>query len=171
MTIANSDAGDSLVIHALAGNDTIDASPLTADLITLTVDGGAGNDKISGGDGADLIDGGTGKDQLSGGGGDDHFVFDTTLGDNNVDTIADFTVSADTMLLDHRIFDALPAGGLDPDAFFTGKAAHDGSDRIVYDDKTGKLFYDADGNGGDAAVLFAKLDPHLDLGFGDFLIV
>ena len=57
------------------------------------------------------------------------------------------------------------------DIVFVGKAAHDGSDRIVYDDKTGKLFYDADGNGGDAAVLFAKLDPHLDLGFGDFLIV
>src|SRR5262249_46603713 len=171
VTIDHSDLADRLVIHALDGNDTVDASALAAGQMALAVDGGAGADRIIGSGGADVLDGGLGKDHLTGGGGNDQFVFDTALGANNVDTIADFSVSADVILLDHRIFDALAVGQLGANAFVVGSVAQDAGDRIVYNDKTGDLFYDADGRGGEDAVLFAKLDKHLDLTDHDFLIV
>ena len=41
-------ANNSLVINGLGGNDTIDASALTAGMIKLTIDGGGGNDTILG---------------------------------------------------------------------------------------------------------------------------
>ena len=39
-------ANDSLVVNALGGNDTVNASALPAGVVQLTVDGGAGNDTI-----------------------------------------------------------------------------------------------------------------------------
>src|SRR5262249_7544950 len=42
-------ANDLLVVQALGGNDTIDASTLPAGVIQLSVDGGAGDDVIRGG--------------------------------------------------------------------------------------------------------------------------
>jgi Ca2+-binding RTX toxin-like protein len=80
-------------------------------------------------------------------------------------------VSEDLVVLDHRVFNALTVGQLNADAFFEGKAAHDADDRIIYDAKNGKLFYDADGKGGEDALLFAKLDHQLDLTHTDFLVV
>ncbi|HEY7247711.1 MAG TPA: calcium-binding protein [Xanthobacteraceae bacterium] len=62
---------DSLVINGLGGDDTIDASFLSADWIKLTIDGGAGNDTITGSQGADLLLGGDGSDTVIGGRGDD----------------------------------------------------------------------------------------------------
>jgi serralysin len=53
-------------------------------------------------------------------------------------------------------------------AFHAGTAAADAADRIIYDQATGRIFYDADGLGGAAQVLFAQLDSkpttlsHLD---------
>ena len=45
VTIAHAEgANDSLVINGLAGNDTIDASGLKAGLVSLTINGGDGND-------------------------------------------------------------------------------------------------------------------------------
>src|SRR5262249_25595414 len=76
---------DQLRVNALAGDDVVDASGLTADSIALTVDGGAGNDTITGGDGNDvliggdgndLIEGGKGNDVMFGGAGDDVFTWD-----------------------------------------------------------------------------------------------
>ena len=50
MTIEGAEAAnDSLVINALGGNDTIDAS---AAQIKVVIDGGDGNDTIIGGQGA-----------------------------------------------------------------------------------------------------------------------
>ncbi|MES2193997.1 MAG: calcium-binding protein [Pseudomonadota bacterium] len=60
-----------LVVNANGGNDTITAGNGLAALITLELDGGAGNDTITGGDGADIIIGGTGNDIVFGGGGND----------------------------------------------------------------------------------------------------
>jgi Ca2+-binding RTX toxin-like protein len=46
---------DSLLFDALGGDDTVDATGLTAGLIGLTVNGGAGTDVLSGGPGTVLI--------------------------------------------------------------------------------------------------------------------
>jgi Ca2+-binding RTX toxin-like protein len=62
---------ESLVLHAGAGDDIITASNGLSSLISLTLDGGDGNDTITGGDGADQLIGGAGNDLVSGGRGND----------------------------------------------------------------------------------------------------
>jgi Ca2+-binding RTX toxin-like protein len=50
------------------------------------------------------------------------------------------------------------SGAPGTDAFFyANSAAHDADDRILYDQATGALAYDADGSGALAAVQFAVL--------------
>ena len=60
---------------------------------------------------------------------------------------------------------------MDKAEFFVGSKPHDKSDRIIYNAKNGDLFFDHDGKGGDAKVLFAVLDDHLHLKVGDFLMI
>jgi Ca2+-binding RTX toxin-like protein len=80
VTIEGSEgANDSLVVNALGGSDTIDASKLSANLTKLTIDGGAGNDTIVGSQGADMLIGGAGNDVITGGAGNDTAF----LGDGN----------------------------------------------------------------------------------------
>ncbi|MET4307524.1 calcium-binding protein [Bradyrhizobium sp. RT4b] len=62
---------ENLVLHAGGGDDVITASNGLASLISLTLDGGAGNDRITGGDGNDLLIGGSGDDIINGGRGND----------------------------------------------------------------------------------------------------
>ena len=53
----------------------------------------------------------------------------------------------------------------------TGTAAQDADDRIIYDSATGQLYYDADGNGAGAQVLFANLNANLSLSASDFTVI
>ncbi len=62
---------DQLVVNGLGGDDSISASGLPAGVVGLTIDGGAGNDRIAGSDGNDLLIGGDGNDSIFGGRGDD----------------------------------------------------------------------------------------------------
>ena len=64
-------AFDRLTVNALNGDDTVDASGLSADAIPLTVDGGNGDDVLTGGAGDDTLLGGNGDDVLIGGPGQD----------------------------------------------------------------------------------------------------
>jgi len=100
-------------------------------------------------------------------------VFDTVLSaSSNVDRIIDFAVVDDTIALDQTIFTALTAiGTLSAAAFRAGTAAADSSDRIIYDAATGRIYYDADGNGAGAQVLFAQVTAGLALTNADFLII
>jgi hypothetical protein len=50
-----------------------------------------------------------------------------------------------------------------------GTAAGDSGDRIIYDSATGRIFYDADGSGGGAKVLFAKVTAGTTLTNADFI--
>ena len=59
--------------------------------------------------------------------------------------------------------------------FEAGRNAGDHNDYIVYNDKTGKLFYDKDGDGSHKKVLFAILDlvgtDHPPLAASDFFVI
>lgn len=136
------------------------------------ISGGKGADRLDGGAGNDRLIGGPGNDTLSGGTGRDCFVFKIALdSDANVDRITDFFPGKDLFRLDDAVFKALPKGALAPAAFHTGAGAHDANDRIIYNDDTGALVYDANGNAAGKATSFARLDTHLAVTYADFLIV
>ena len=83
LSVFHSEVGnDQLRFHALDGDDVVDASGLAAGIISLLVDGGAGNDVLIGSDGDDVLLGGDGDDVLLGGPGVD--VLDGGPGDNIV---------------------------------------------------------------------------------------
>ena len=146
------------VFDGLGGNDVIK--------------GQAGNDNLKGGAGSDTIYGGLGLDTLSGGAGSDKFGFDSAPGTGNVDTIADFSTVYDRIGLENAIFTAVGANGtLASAAFWKGSAAHDASDRIIYDSASGKVYYDSDGTGSAAAVHIATIGTGLNVTYSDFFVV
>ena len=55
--------------------------------------------------------------------------------------------------------------------FVVGTQALDGTDRIIYNQTTGKLYYDADGNGSTASIQIALLGALPTLTSDDFNIV
>jgi Ca2+-binding RTX toxin-like protein len=136
-----------------------------------TLSGAGGADSLNGLAGNDRIYGGGGNDVLGGAGGADRFFFDTRLSAAaNGDRIADFLVADDTIMLDRAVFGGIGADGvLAAPAFALGTAAADASDRIIYDGDTGRIFYDADGAGGAAQTLFARVDPLTALTRADFI--
>ena len=85
---------DRLVVNGQGGDDTINASLLSANWIQLTIDGGAGNDTITGsagndrllgGDGNDTVIGGKGNDEAFLGNGNDTFVWNPGDGSDLVE--------------------------------------------------------------------------------------
>jgi Ca2+-binding RTX toxin-like protein len=174
--------GDVVVEEAGAGIDTVHSiySLFLGDNVENLVLRGGGNlrgignaldNAIIGNDGANDIYGKGGADVLTGGLGADRFFFDTAPGEGNVDVITDFVVGEDRIVLDDAVFAGVGApGGLGAGQFRDGAAA-DPSDRILYDSATGSLFYDADGDGAGAAVLFARVEAGLALSHADFAIV
>ena len=79
----------------------------------------------------------------------------------------------------NAIFTKLPAGTLSsPTKIWgtnledgAGAKANDSNDFLIYDSNTGKLSYDADGSGSGAAVVFAQLQPGLDLAAVNFYVI
>ena len=155
---------------AVNGTGNGGANTLTGNGAVNILKGEAGNDLIDGGGAADKLYGGAGKDTLTGGAGADNFYFDTKLdAAANVDTIKDFVAADDTIVLDRTIFSGIAVDGtLASAAFQTGTAAKDGTDRVIYDQASGKIFYDSDGNGAVAAVLFAQVSANTVLTNADF---
>jgi len=153
-TITGSKGKD--IISGSSGNDSLS--------------GGTGNDALYGNLGNDTITGGGDQDYLSGGAGNDSFVFDSpTLG---LDTIADFSVADDTILVKASGF----GGGLTPGAiastrFVVGSAATTSSQRFIYNNATGSLSFDVDGNGSSASVQFASLATNLALTYQDIVAI
>ncbi len=145
-------------LRGLGGNDSLN--------------GLGGADGINGGAGNDMLNGGLGNDTLLGDAGQDRFMFGTALNSaTNRDTILDFTAADDQIVLENAIFTALAPGALLPAQFkdFAAGPA-DASDRILYNSGTGAVFYDADGAGGSAAILFAVLTGAPALTAADFTI-
>ncbi|RYI82651.1 MAG: hypothetical protein EON47_23375, partial [Acetobacteraceae bacterium] len=175
--VAGTQRGDQFEAVQLGtmANDVIDHSHDTeayyvnAGMGDDAVTGGSGRDFLVGGAGNDTLTGGTGQDSLLGGGGADTFVFDSC--DTSPDSIVDFTAADDTIQLDGRVFQGLPAGVLAADSFALLSAAESADDRILYDADTGNLFFDADGGSRDDLVNFAVLTTKpVGVSAADFVI-
>ena len=181
-------AGDQVFESAGGGNDTVYASASYTLLAGQSIETLAARDNsattalnftgnelantLAGNNGANVLDGGAGSDILVGYGGADTFAFTTSLGASNVDFVADFVHGTDKIALDDAIFTQIGGlGTLSSGAFTTGSAAGDADDRIIYNAGTGQLFYDADGSGSGAAVLFAQLSGGLNLSASDFQVI
>ena len=160
-------------VHALI-NYTLGANVEKLSLLGVDNIAGTGNalnNVIVGNAGNNVINGLLGADSLAGGAGADTFVFSTAISGTNRDAIADFAHGQDHIQLDDAIFAAIGApGALAADAFNTGAAAGDGSDRIIYNSATGQLYYDADGTGAAAQIWFATLQGAPTLSFDDFVV-
>jgi Ca2+-binding RTX toxin-like protein len=144
------------------------------------LDGGPGNDTLKGGGGNDTLKGGLGDDELNGGGGintfiggmgADNFIFDY-LG---IDIITDFSVSHDAIKVyanEYYVRDGLtPDAPIKPEQFTIGSAAGDASDRFIYNQNTGALFFDSDGTGASGQVQFASLSPGLAMTNADIFSI
>ncbi|MBJ6127787.1 calcium-binding protein [Microvirga sp. BT325] len=149
----------------------------TGNSLANTLSGNAKNNILAGLEGNDFLYGGLGKDQLSGGSGKDTFVFDTRPHKSrNVDKVLDFKSRDDSFHLDNKYFTKLGSGTsngkkLKKDMFTEGKKAQDREDRIVYDKKTGSLYYDQDGTGSKAQVKIATLSNKEKLAYHDFFVI
>ena len=176
ITYANTIHGTATADAFIGGSDADLISGLDgADIIAGgggndIVFGGADNDTLRGGHGNDTLNGGDGRDTLSGKAGADIFVFDATPIAANLDRIIGFSHVHDTIYLDDAAFAKLKPGALKAKFFFEGWNAHDGNDRVIYQPKTGELFYDRNGDHRGGVKPIALLDPHLHLNATDFLV-
>ncbi len=147
-----------------AGNDT-----LWGEDSNDTLQGDSGNDELNGGRGNDKLDGGTGTNILTGEGGSDIFKFTTT---GHIDTITDYNVPNDTIQLENAVFTALTISGtLAASQFRIGTKAIDANDHIIYNNITGSLIYDANGNGTGAMQQIATLSAGLTMTNADIVVI
>ncbi len=153
------------------GNNQVNS--ITGNSGDNTIRGHGGNDALRGGAGDDRIFGGKGNDSLRGDAGTDRFYFDTQLNaSTNVDHLVNYTPADDWIILDLDVFEGIDRFGLlHPSAFRLGTSAQDSSDRILYDPATGKLRYDEDGVGGEAAILFATVPDGTPVTYADFFTI
>lgn len=131
--------------------------------------GADGKDTLLGGGGADTLWGGGAKDFLTGGAGKDTFFF-WEYGPIYADRITDFNHGEDKIVLAQDPYMALGLGKLKSDNFVLGTKAKDADDHVVYDKKTGNLYYDPDGKGGATTGLIATFDHKPTLSASDFKI-
>ena len=125
--------------------------------------GGGGNDTLDGGDGDDMLDGGYGHDTLVGGAGRDLFTFGANFAVDSMtgrvsasyleassDTVRDFHHGEDLIALSLKTFSALSgyrAGDmLKAENFRDYAYAATERQFLLYDAKTGTLWYDDNGN-------------------------
>jgi uncharacterized protein len=140
------------LIRGLGGNDILLGGNGNDSLY-----GADSNDTLLGGNGDYLLVGGKGSDLLIGGRGRDRFYLsDTRTGE--FDIITDFKVRQDTILISKLEFGLSQAlGTLDSGLFRLGSSALAASDRFIYNNTTGQLFFDEDGIGNAAKVQIGLL--------------
>jgi Ca2+-binding RTX toxin-like protein len=148
--------------------------------------GGTGNDVINGGDGNDYLHylgfntmaafvigdvNRPGNDLLFGGNGADSFVFyGYTLGSGNVAKVMDFISGTDRLMF--AAFDSIDYTTINFAESLVqgvGAIAKDANDFIIFDQATGALYYDADGNGTNEAVQLATFVGVNSLSIYDFV--
>ncbi len=134
--------------------------------------GNALKNVIVGNAGANTLAGGRRADRLTGGLGADRFRYGSRA--DGGDTITDFSArQGDRMEFGRSAFGGLPTGGLASSRFesvASGGATKSGT-RFVYNSTEKALYFDADGNGGTAAVRIATLSNGAVLRNTDIFIV
>ncbi|MEH1821952.1 MAG: cadherin-like domain-containing protein [Nostoc sp.] len=137
-----------------------------------TVYGNSGNDTLLGGAGNDVLIGGIGRDVLTGGTGQDSlYLTDTRTG--GYDIITDFTVGDDTIFISKAEFGLSQSQNtvLDSSLFRLGTIATTASDRFIYNQTTGNLFFDKDGVGGTAQVQIAQFSNNALLSSANITVI
>ncbi|WP_376099227.1 M10 family metallopeptidase C-terminal domain-containing protein [Roseomonas sp. CCTCC AB2023176] len=132
--------------------------------------GGGGTDRLRGEGGDDTLIGGAGADGLHGGDGADSFRFGSPS--EGRDVILDFTPGQDRIEVSAATF-GLPPGRLYVVAFqpsVTGSPYGD-HPQFTYETDTGRLRWDADGDGPGKAVLIATLAGLPMPSYADFFVV
>ncbi len=137
---------------AIAGTGNPLANTIGGNPGANAIDGGAGDDTLNGFDGNDTLTGGEGADRLSGGNGADRFRFVTRA--EGGDTITDFASGADQIEVVAANF-GLVAGAAA--TLVVNGLPGTGGGTFIYTSASGLLEFDADGNGGGAAVSLATL--------------
>jgi Ca2+-binding RTX toxin-like protein len=156
-------------IEGLAGSNT-GADKLNGNSANNLLRGNGGNDVLNGQGGNDRINGGEGTDTLTGGAGSDTFYFRFTTED--ADKITDFTVG-DKIELRVSGFTALAIGALAEEQFVNGAGHAAATDliRVLFDTSSNTLWYDADGNGTEAAIRLATFtNGYQALAAADFIL-
>lgn len=148
------------------GNDLLDGGTGND---TLT--GGAGIDTLTGGTGNDILVSGTGNDILTGGTGSDRFTFNSRS--EGLDRITDFSVVDDTIAISAAGFGGgLVAGAaIAVNQFVLGTGATTGSNRFIFNNGNGSLFFDQDGTGAIAKIQIATLNTGLSLSNADIFVL
>jgi VCBS repeat-containing protein len=129
------------------------------DIERFKITGTSKDDDLGGSFGNDILKGGAGNDRLRGNAGSDKFIFGSgrpfNTADLGIDTITDFEINSDQLVLDRLTFTAGDTfASVATDAEVASSNAF-----IVYSAATGNLFYNANGsadglgNGGQFAVL------------------
>ena len=139
---------------------------------TLSITGNQADTHFIGNGQDNVINGDRGADTIEGGGGADTFVFNSKFGKKHIDSIVDFsTAEGDRLQFDTAVYTELTAGELQGNQFKIGTEATKDTHRIIYNDATGELFYDADGLGGEDGVLLAVFENLPSLWQTDFDVI
>ncbi len=128
-----------------------------------------GNDIIYGGEGDDFIESGSGNDLVTPGPGSDTLYY-FSIAPAFIDSIDDFNADEDQFLLASSGFGDLSAGQLPEEQFVIGEVAQDGDDYFIYDNNSGTLYFDSDGNGPSEAIAFAQFNNTPDLTSANIII-
>lgn len=139
----------------------------------ISLHGNEASQRIIGNMGENDINGDGGSDILTGGAGADSFIFATPLNGKDVVTITDFQATQDRIVLLDSIFQNIASDRPDQTQFSINslEQSPNSNTRIIYDNITGKLWFDPDGSGEIPAVNFANLGGGLDLTHGDFRVL
>lgn len=153
-------AGDDILV-ARSGDDR-----LRGDNGNDILHGEAGSDTLNGMAHDDRLNGGHGVDVLIGGHGADIFEFYRVDLNSGADLITDFSHLNDQISLIH--FGGNFSGWLAEQCFVEGTRAQDANDFVIYDSASGRVWFDADGDGAGHAQLLCRVTSGTYLDHTDF---
>lgn len=128
-------------------------------------------DVLLGGADGDTLTGAAGNDILTGGTGADNFRFNSP--NEGVDQITDFSVVDDTIQVSATGFggELIAGGAIAANQFVIGASPQHTSDRFIYNQQTGAMFFDKDGLGGANQTQFATLSTGLAMTNNDIFVL